>query len=278
MPTISIGPVEDLGASVAVVDLFAEVWASEPGNPPVRPELVVALATSGAYVVTARSGERLVGASLAWLGVEHGRPTLHSHMTAVRPDMRGSGVGLALKRHQRAWCLERGIDTARWTFDPLVRRNAWFNLTKLGATITGYLVDCYGPLTDSINAGDDTDRVVASWDLDGARARAASAGTLEAPDAGALRAAGACVLLVDDGDGGPQAGAELVAGEPALCATPVDIEAVRAADPALARAWRRAVRDTLGTALDRGWRAEGVSRSGWYVLEPPEPGRPGAAS
>ena len=55
---------------------------------------------------------------------------------------------------------------ARWTFDPLVARNAWFNLGKLGAVADRFGRAFYGEMTDEINAGDRTDRLVVRWDLD----------------------------------------------------------------------------------------------------------------
>ena len=42
----------------------------------------------------------------------------------------------------------------RWTYDPLVSRNARFNLVKLGAVGTEYAVDFYGPMRDGVNDGE----------------------------------------------------------------------------------------------------------------------------
>ena len=74
------------------------------------------------------------------------------------------------------WALARGLAQVSWTFDPLVRRNAYFNLAKLGARPRAYLVNFYGPMSDGINAGDDTDRLEAQWRLDDPRVFRASAG------------------------------------------------------------------------------------------------------
>ena len=51
-----------------------------------------------------------------------------------------------------AWALERGLSEVTWTFDPLVRRNAWFNIEVLGGHITEYVPNFYGTMSDSINA------------------------------------------------------------------------------------------------------------------------------
>jgi predicted GNAT superfamily acetyltransferase len=91
---------------------------------------------------------------------------LHSHQVGVHESMRGSGVGMALKLAQRADCLEHGIAEMRWTFDPVLRTNAHFNLVRLGATVAAFLPHCYGDRRDAFNTGDTTDRVEVSWRLD----------------------------------------------------------------------------------------------------------------
>ncbi|MHA6793060.1 hypothetical protein ACVGVM_05970 [Pseudonocardia bannensis] len=48
----------------------------------------------------------------------------------------------------------------------LVRRYARFNLTKLAATAQAYLPNLYGAIDDGINAGDESDRLLVSWQLD----------------------------------------------------------------------------------------------------------------
>ena len=78
-------------------------------------------------------------------------------MAAVLPEYRDQHIGSALKMHQRAWALGCGIDTVVWTFDPLVRRNAFVNLVKLGADVEGFEVDFYGSMDDAINVDDPTD-------------------------------------------------------------------------------------------------------------------------
>jgi predicted GNAT superfamily acetyltransferase len=90
---------------------------------------------------------------------------VHSHVAAVRPAARG-GVGFALKLAQRAVALENGVAEVRWTYDPLIRRNAHLNLDKLGATVRAYLPDFYGKLDDAISGSDSSDRFEVSWQLD----------------------------------------------------------------------------------------------------------------
>jgi hypothetical protein len=77
---------------------------------------------------------------------------------------------------ERAWAIHEGIVEIHWTYDPLVRRNAYFNLHKLGAVPSAYLPDFYGPLPDGINAGDKSDRLYLRWSLASPRAVAAAHG------------------------------------------------------------------------------------------------------
>jgi predicted GNAT superfamily acetyltransferase len=265
--------------------LFEQIWRPARGDPPpVTAELLRALAHAGNYVAGAWAGERLAGACMGFLaspGRAQGRSAgparsglaLHSHIAGVAPGTQRHGVGFALKAHQRAWALSRGLRLAVWTFDPLVARNAWFNLTKLGAAATGYLPDFYGPMTDAINAGEESDRLLVSWRLDDPRVAAACSGAPVEPDPGALRAAGAGVALDQDAGGLPVAGP--ADAEVLLVRVPPDVEGLRERDPAAARRWRHAVRGTLGGLLASGAEVTGFTRDGCYVLQ--RPAAPGQA-
>lgn len=241
--------------------LLTGVWRSEPGHVPVSADLMRSLSYfGGGYVAGAYSGDILVGACVGFLGADPAigaDPYLHSHITGVSPHARGRRVGYALKCDQRAWALEHGICTVNWTFDPLVSRNGFFNLTRLGAVATAYLVDFYGEMVDGLNAGQGSDRLMAVWSL--------AAGPTDEPDVGPLIAAGRVLLDVDPA-GAPRPGDP--AGDGALlCQAPADIEALRVTDPALARRWRSAVRDRLQPAMAAGYRITAATRSGWYLLE-----------
>jgi predicted GNAT superfamily acetyltransferase len=244
--------------------LFADIWERQ-GVPPISSDTMKALAHSGNYVVGARLDGRLVGGLVGWIGGFPPRDLhMHSHILGVVADVQARGVGFYLKQHQRRWCLDRGLSVVEWTFDPLVRRNANFNLTKLGAEAREYLVNVYGTMADGINAGEESDRLLISWRLDSPGALAAAEGRPAEPQVDDLLGGGGSVLL----SVGPRE--EPVAGEVttpvALCQVPADIVALRQSDPALARAWRLAARQALVGALSAGYRVSGATRSGWYVL------------
>ncbi|MFG1946855.1 GNAT family N-acetyltransferase [Nonomuraea sp. NPDC048826] len=237
-----------------VITLFDDIWHFEPARRPVSAELMLALAHAGNYVCGAFDGDRLVGASVGFFGAG---AALHSHITGV---LRSPGTGLALKLHQRRWALERGLDRITWTFDPLVRRNAHFNLAKLGARPEEYLPAFYGVMDDGLNQGDEGDRVLAVWRIGDPRVAELAEGrpvTVRVPP-------DAVVALADEG-GRPVPGRADAAT--VLVAVPADIERLRATDPGAAKAWRHAVRETLGDMLAEGRKITGFHDKSYYVVE-----------
>jgi predicted GNAT superfamily acetyltransferase len=208
-----------------------------------------------------------VGASLAFLGRVDGEILLHSHATCTAPGLGSRGIGLVLKWHQRRWCLDRGLRTVEWTYDPLVARNGWFNLTKLGARAVAYEIDFYGRMPTAIERGEESDRCLVRWTLDDPKVEAAAAGDLAPVDVEAVVAAGVPVLVSAGPDGGPVVGDPPSDG-PALAQVALDIEALRVTDAEIAAKWRRAVRATLGRAMQDGRSMTAAGRDGWYLLEP----------
>jgi predicted GNAT superfamily acetyltransferase len=219
--------------------LFQQVWGTT--EPVVLVDLMRAVAYAGGYVAGAydRSpdgSQHLVGASFGFLADHAGERALHSHVTGILPGVQHSGLGRALKDHQREWAVARGIPWISWTFDPLVRRNAWFNVEVLGAEVAEYVVDFYGSIRDSVNNGAASDRLVVAW-----RTGAPSAAPEPPPPSGTRREV----------------------------ATPDDIVVLRRTDPAAADDWRMRLRSELGKQLAAGARVVGFTRDGNYVLDVP---------
>ncbi len=227
---LDIRTLDDADEMLAIVTVFQQVWGSV--TPIVSVELLMAISHGGGYVSGAFESGNAVGASFGFLADHHGERALHSHVTGILPGVQHAGVGRLMKNHQRAWAAERDIRWIVWTFDPLVRRNAWFNIEVLGGHVTEYLTNFYGPMSDSINARDETDRLVVAWPTS------------------------------DDVDRpAPPAGS--TAHE---VATPDDIVVLRRTDPAAAADWRRRLRSELGGLLDRGGVVTGFTRDGAYVV------------
>ena len=215
-----------------LVTLFNQVWGSI--TPLVGVELLRAIEHAGGYVAAAYSGDQIVGGSLGFLARHDGQPALHSHITGILPGVRQTGLGRSMKLHQREWARDRGLAWVTWTFDPLVRRNAWFNLCVLRAEAHEYLVDFYGPIDDSVNHGDESDRLLVAW-----------ATAAEAPEPETTIGPGLVVVP-----------------------TPEDIIVLRRTDPTAAATWRHRVRDELGGAMAAGATVVGVTRDGDYLLRP----------
>ncbi|GAA1923252.1 hypothetical protein GCM10009775_14580 [Microbacterium aoyamense] len=220
--------VEDVFTASAVL---ADVWGGDRSGMP--PNLLRALAHSGNYAVGLWDEGRMVGASVAFFAAPAAR-SMHSHITGVLPGLQSRGLGRVLKQHQREWALARDVGHITWTFDPLVARNAHFNLRVLGARVTEYLVDHYGPMDDGVNRGDESDRIMVSWAL--------AAPPVATPSLDRVLAS---------------------------VAVPRDISEIRLASPTDAAAWRTRVRDALVGHLADGLTIGGFDDDLGYLLVRP---------
>jgi predicted GNAT superfamily acetyltransferase len=142
-------------------------------------------------------------------------------------------VGFALKVRQRAWAMQRQVAEISWTFDPLVCRNAYFNIAKLAAVAAGYLTNFYGDMRDGINDGNDTDRLLVRWQLATPSVTVAASCTSREVVAEPLLRHGAVVALGRSDHGRPVLGDS--AADTMLVAIPADIERLRGSDPAVAQ-------------------------------------------
>jgi predicted GNAT superfamily acetyltransferase len=237
--------------------LIGRIWSDDDPKAPAA--LLRALSHAGNFVAGAFSEAELVGVSIGFFGLDGDDLHLHSHITGVDPRLQNKSLGFALKQFQRAWALEHGTSSIRWTADPLVRRNLYFNLCKLGATIVDYYPDFYGPLLDGVNGAGESDRVLLHWELASPRAVEAA----DEPPLETVLRPGA-VVVARDADGSPIAAQSRA--ETLLVSIPDDIVGLRSSDPGQAEAWRTAVRAAVSTALADGYRGESITRDGWLLL------------
>jgi predicted GNAT superfamily acetyltransferase len=224
------------------VNLQREIWGEEDLEVEPATMFVVASQTGG-QVLGAFDGGRLVGYTMAVVGLRDGVVYLHSHMTGVRDAYRNRGVGRMLKLFQRDEALGRGIRLIMWTFDPLEIRNAHFNLNRLGAICREYHENLYGITTSPLHRGIPTDRLVAEWHLDSARV-VASLGDLakEPTDA------------------------------PAAIELPTELERWKREGSSEVASVQKRLRGEFGRWLSRGYAAVGVrmaaSGAAAYLLQP----------
>jgi predicted GNAT superfamily acetyltransferase len=184
MTDIIIRPFKGVEDHDQVYELQAEVWSRSTAVPT---NLTIALQRHGGVVLGAftPTGE-MAGFVFGFTGqtdipgaargLHH-----HSHAAAVKPGLRGMGIGERLKRAQAEIVRAQSINLMTWTFDPLEARNAYFNLHKLGAIV----VNCYGVMNDALNAGLPSDRFELEWWLDRDVRRDGLPGTLTPPSTSA---------------------------------------------------------------------------------------------
>jgi predicted GNAT superfamily acetyltransferase len=292
---VTVQEVDTVADLRAVAELLSRIWAA-PVVAPMPHDIMRSLVHAGGKVHAAFRDGHLVGASVATFGPPAGASS-YSLIAGVSPEVEGQGIGLALKLAQRAWALRAGATRMTWTFDPLLRRNARFNITRLGAVVIEYLVNFYGEIPDGVN-DPETDRLAVTWDLG-------------KPLPGSARSSGSAHGTASDGQDKPPAilmpgdhGEPVLAPGPAAAATPSgertlgndpgnttrlranegpcgqlrcwipeDILSARRVNPDLAGRWRMAVREALGGALNDGYEVTGLMEPGWYVLENSRAGR-----
>jgi predicted GNAT superfamily acetyltransferase len=234
--------------------LLASIW---PPTDPMPFEMLRVARHIGGYVSGAFDGETMIGAAAGFPTADGG---LHSHILGVTPAARNRHIGFSVKLHQRIWALDHGMTRISWTFDPLTRRNAYFNLAKLAARAPFYLEDFYGDMPDELNAGDPSDRLLVVWHLNDPEVAKAVAGEprlLTEPDQ---------TVLAETPNGDPRL-SPLASGQVGV-ATPADISALRLRQPEMAAGWRRAQRDAFAGILASGYEITGFTPAGCYVLEP----------
>ena len=260
---VSVLELTEMAALTDAAALLDQVWGTN-GYRAAPPELLRGLAHSGNYVSGAYRDDQLVGALVGFQGDHRDRRIVHSHILAVRSGERSRGIGAALKLHQRSWALARGHRLITWTFDPLVRRNAVFNISRLGALPAEYHLDFYGRMGDDINGGDESDRLLVVWELDSAAVRAICDEERNLHRPIAAGTAQPVVAVTDAGS--PQRCDLRPDATAALIDTPADIVSLRQHQPAGARQWRTAVRHGFLACAERGMRPVGVTEAGQYVL------------
>ena len=223
------------------VALQRKIWGEDDLEVEPATLFVVAEETGG-QVLGAFDGERLVGYTLALVGIRNGAVFLHSHMTGVLAEYRDQGVGRALKLFQREEALGRGIRLIVWTFDPLEIRNAHFNLNRLGAIARKYLPNLYGLTTSPLHLGLPTDRLLAEWPLDSARVVAAVEGLAKEPE-----------------------------GTPATIELPAELERWKRNDTSSVARVQARIREEFTGWFERGYAAVGVRKTpagAAYLLAP----------
>lgn len=150
----------------SIEELQRAVW---PGSDTdiVPAHMLITALHNGGLVIGAFLEGQIIGFVFGFPGIEFTpdgpRPKHCSHMMGIHPDHRDSGVGFALKRAQWQMVRHQGLDHITWTYDPLLSRNAFLNIAKLGAVCNTYRRSEYGDMRDGLNAGLPSDRFQVDW-------------------------------------------------------------------------------------------------------------------
>ena len=149
-----------------VEELQRAVW---PGSETdvVPAHVFITAIHNGGLVIGAFDEDELIGFVFGFPGIKSlpdgPHPKHCSHMMGIRPGKQDSGVGFVLKRAQWQMVRKQGIDHITWTYDPLLSRNAYLNIAKLGAVCNIYRISEYGDMRDGLNAGLPSDRFQVDW-------------------------------------------------------------------------------------------------------------------
>jgi predicted GNAT superfamily acetyltransferase len=233
--------------------LSRDIWGAAERNVVPR-ELLLTMQLNGGLVHGAFLPDgRLVGFCFGFAGLRDGQLRLCSHQLGVVPELRGAGIGIALKLAQRRDALRLGYTLVSWTFDPLEARNAYINLHRLGCIARLYDRNHYGEMEDELNRGLPSDRFEVEWWLD----RPTPATPPGEPP----------VMLRVAGNSEPVRETVDLATAPAvLIGVPDDFQAVKRNSLDLALRWRLESRAALEAALTAGMIAVDFRREGAYVM------------
>jgi predicted GNAT superfamily acetyltransferase len=243
-----------------VEDLQRLVWpGSETDVIPVP--LLLTAAHNGGLVLGAFAGEELVGFAFGFPGfyeTPDGPRLKHcSHMLGVHPDWRDRSLGFALKRAQWQLVRHQGIDCITWTYDPLLSRNAYLNINRLGSVCNTYRRSEYGEMRDGLNAGLPSDRFQVDWWVNTRRVeRRLSRRPRPILTLKQYLAAEPPLLAAEtDAAGVPHPGEESprLNGTILLVEIPADFNALKKADLSLGRDWRFYTREIFENAFAGGY-------------------------
>lgn len=260
--TLQIRPARNIDDCLHVEAIQRVIW-TEPGFGPVPYHLLITAAKNGGVLLMAWDDDQPIGFVFSFVGQTRQGGFKHcSHMAAVLPGYQHQQIGYQLKLAQRKQVLAQGIKHVTWTFDPLIARNAYFNLHKLGATCHTYLRHTYDTETQKQEALLASDRFQVDWWLDSPQVERRLHQQTASP-----RLVQANVLNPQ----GPQGPTAALSEAQHLIRIPLDIEAIKQTDLALAQAWQEQVRHLFETAFAAGYRATDFVRladASYYILTP----------
>lgn len=204
---------------------------------------------------------QMLGFVFGITGVQDGELVHWSDMLAVRASARGRHLGARLKQFQREKICALGVRTMMWTFDPLVARNAHFNMNSLGALPTEYVVNMYGTTRSALHGALPTDRFIVSWQCQPGVQHQARDGSGTYGD----------LPLVNPVAHGTPSLATANDARQLRVQVPTDVQPIIQRQPALAARWRDVTRRAFMESMAAGYRVTAFVREDgdaapYYVL------------
>jgi len=251
----------------AIVNLQSQIWGFADLD--VTPDhLLLALAKEGNMALLAvEEPEKPVGFAFGFLAFAgDGRLKLASHQVGVLPAYQGAGIGYALKLAQRQAALALKLELVSWTFDPLQARNAYLNLTKLGAVSNTYWPNLYGNMGDQLNQGLPTDRFRVDWWVASNHVARTLAGEPPAVAAGPVVNESVCL---PGGWRAPGEGFSVPQAPTCRVEVPLNLGQLKLHAPDLARQWRLHTRRVFTALFAAGYvavRFERQADRAYYLL------------
>ncbi len=283
--SITVRQITDLENIIHIQEVQRRVWRSEPDDI-IPTHVPVAVTMSGGGLVCAFADDGppalngMIGFAFWWLGAGYdpedppGSPLkvkACSHMAGVLPQYQSRGVGAMLKLAQAQAVRDQGLtDWITWTYDPLYRGNAVFNIRRLGATSCKFDRDIYGDLPDALNAGWPSDRVTVDWRLNDPSILRSVDAPRPTIDWDVIRLN---IPVVESNAAGlplPPKDELVLDGRPLALPLPDRMSDVRQQDPGLSMEWRLTMRQALEQAFSAGYKIVDcvhLSEHGWrYIL------------
>lgn len=243
---ITIRDLRTLEEYAACCDLQEETWGRGFSERVPAAILRVSQKIGGVTAGAFDADDRMIGFVFGMTGLREGKPAHWSDMLAVREEARGRHIGDRLKHFQREQVQSIGVDVMLWTADPLVARNAHFNINRLGARPVEYVENIYGANTGStLHGALPTDRTVIAWQLSRVHVPHPNAGQGEPGDH-------AMPLLNPLDAHGLPCFRDPGAVSAARVQVPVDLVAVQRTGEDDAMRWRLSARDAFNTLFAAG--------------------------
>jgi predicted GNAT superfamily acetyltransferase len=246
---IRIRPLRSTEDFLACVELQRDVWGHD--QPEIVPTTLLHVVefVGGLVAGAFDASGSLIGFVFGITGVRDGVLVHWSHQLGVRPAARNFGIGRLLKEYQRSAMAALGVRDIYWSFDPLMAKNAYLNLNKLGGAIAEYVPDMYGTTASPLHLGMPTDRLVVRLDTTPRPIPPLAPVPDDLPVLTAFPQPGD--TLLKPGNAFPSM---------ALIETPPDMLEVVERSPAAAKVWRMSVREHFQWVLANGYAVLGIHR------------------